>query len=199
MPPSQPGTMPEAEGFETTSSPGRSNGRFVQAPAAMRQPRPAVKHKHQQATHQSTKHRATLCSPAKTANQTPAGLNLRAGTASRAALRSPPHGLACPLCYAHARRHCWAQALRRRQALCRRRRRSRQTLRRRRGLRPCAAAAAASASPAARTARAAAIRKHMARVRTRRLQRGPRVARHLGIMPRSAYPVARVLQSPKRH
>mgnify|MGYP001806810353 CR=1 FL=1 len=40
--------------------------------------------------------------------------------------RSPPRGLACSLCHAHARRHCWAQALRRR---C-----SRQALRHRRSL-----------------------------------------------------------------
>ena len=73
-----------------------------------------------------TTHGTTLCLPAKTANPTPAGLNLRAGAASRAAPRSPPpRGLARPLCYAHARRHCWAQALHRRRQVLRRRRRCR--------------------------------------------------------------------------
>ena len=47
--------------------------------------------------------------PAKTANQTPAGLNMRAGAASWAAPHSPPpRGLALPLRYARARRNCWA-------------------------------------------------------------------------------------------
>ena len=46
----------------------------------------------QQATNQAairpTTHLATQCSPVKTANRTPAGLNLRAGAASRAAVSS---------------------------------------------------------------------------------------------------------------
>ena len=61
-------------------------------------------------------HSAMLAS--KDPNQTPAGLNLRAGDASRAPPRCPPRGLARPLRYAPARRNSWAQG-RCRQALCR--------------------------------------------------------------------------------
>ena len=60
----------------STSSPGHSRGRFVQARPAMHPAAACCEGQAQQATNQtamkSTPHRATLCSPAQTANQTPA-------------------------------------------------------------------------------------------------------------------------------
>ena len=117
----------------STSSPGHSRGRFVQARPAMRpatsrcqaQAQPAINRtagnplatKLLTAAAYHILRGAMLAS--KDPNQTPAGLNLRAGAASCATPRCPPpRGLARPLCYAHARRNCWAQG-RRRQAVCR--------------------------------------------------------------------------------
>ena len=87
--------------FETPSSPGHSRGRSVQAPPSLC---PATSQRQASSTagnkpNSDESHRATLCPPANTANQTPASSNLRAGAASRAALRSPPRGLACSLFY----------------------------------------------------------------------------------------------------
>ena len=97
----------------STSSPGHSRGRFVQAPPAMCPATFSCQAQAQQGSRQQRNnpssnktyltgsHRAMPCSPRR--QQTPqtrhraAGLNLRAGAASRAAPRSrPPCGLACP-------------------------------------------------------------------------------------------------------
>ena len=92
----------------STSSPGHNRSLFVQARPAMRPATSRCQAQAQPAMSQTAGNalatalrlttygvHAVLRSPAKTANQTPAGLNLRAGVASWAASRSPPpRGLA---------------------------------------------------------------------------------------------------------